>query len=86
MQNLRGTPAIPKRPTTAGFNHYMHSLKAKLILPNMPEELFLQHMEPMIAEHGWPFYSRALNAFPAVTMKTISLLTLGAVRNFGKIR
>jgi hypothetical protein len=35
----------------------MHSLRARLSLPNMPEELFRQYMEPMIAEHGWPFYS-----------------------------
>jgi hypothetical protein len=35
----------------------MDSLRAKRLLPNMPDELFRSYMEPMIAEHGWPFYS-----------------------------
>jgi len=35
----------------------MDSLRAKRLLPNMPDELFRLYMEPMIAQHGWPFYS-----------------------------
>ena len=35
----------------------MDTLRAKRLLPNMPEELFRLYMEPMIIQHGWPFYS-----------------------------
>lgn len=35
----------------------MNAQVAKRLLPNMPDDLFHLYMEPMIREHGWPFYS-----------------------------
>ena len=49
--------AAPGQLRRSAASTSMDSVRAKRLLPNMPDELFRLYMEPMISQHGWPFYS-----------------------------